>query len=92
MIAEGLAAAERRRTYPLNAMQWEMYEEWSEDPEMTQYNLLVCVDVPVERLDRQRACRACQQVLDGQRYFHAHLIMVHGEADVGRAAENDGQP
>lgn len=80
-----------RRIYPMNAMQWEMYEEWSEDPEMTQYNLLVCVDVPAERLDRQRACRACQQVLDGQRYFHAYLIMAHGEADVGRATENDGQ-
>ncbi len=79
MIAEGLAAAERRRTYPLNAMQWEMYEEWSEDTSMTQYNLLVCVDVPRERCDGQRACRACQAVLDGQRYMHAHLIDRDGE-------------
>ena len=60
-------------------MQWEMYEEWTEDASMTQYNLLVCVDVPRERCDAQRAREACQAVLDGQRYMHAHLVMQDGE-------------
>ncbi|MCR4920185.1 MAG: GNAT family N-acetyltransferase [Bacteroidaceae bacterium] len=68
-----------QRTYPVNAMQWEMFEEWSEDPSMTQYNLLVCVDVPRERCDAERARRACQRVLDGQRYLHIHLVMQDGE-------------
>ena len=70
---------ERKRLYPLNAMQWEMYEEWTEDASMTQFNLLVCVDVPRERCDAQRAREACQAVLGGQRYMHAHLVMQDGE-------------
>ena len=74
-----MAVDEKKRIYPLNAMQWEMYEEWSEDPSMTQYNLLVCVDVPKERCDSKRAREACQKVIDGQRYLHVHLIMQGDE-------------
>ena len=65
----------RSRIYPLNAMQWEMYEEWSEDPTMTQYNLTVCVDVPRSKCSSDRMLSACQAVLDAQRYFHIHLIL-----------------
>ena len=65
----------RGRIYPMNAMQWEMYEEWSEDPTMTQYNLTVCVDVPRSKCSSDRMLSACQAVLDAQRYFHIHLIL-----------------
>ena len=48
------------RIYPMNAMQWEMYEEWSEDPAMTQYNLTVCVDVPRDKCSSERMRSACR--------------------------------
>ena len=67
-----MVVGEQKRIYPLNAMQWAMYEEWTEDPLMTQYNLMVCVDVPNERCDGTRGRTACQRVLDAQRYMHAH--------------------
>jgi len=61
------------RIYPMNAMQWEMYEEWCEDPAMTQYNLTVCVDVPRDKCSSERMRSACQAVLDAQRYLHILL-------------------
>lgn len=61
-------------TYPMNAMQWETYEEWDQDRAMTEYNTTVAVEMPREKVDADRIAEACQQVLDSQRYLHAHLV------------------
>ena len=34
-------------TYPLNAIQWECYEEFMQAPELTQHNVTLCM--PFER-------------------------------------------
>ena len=78
------------RIYPMNAMQWEMYEEWSEDPAMTQYNLTVCVDVPRDKCSSERMRSACQAVLDAQRYLHIHLLM--GPDGVPQVCEDTAMP
>lgn len=59
-------------TYPLNAVQWETYEEHMEDPQLTQHNTAVCL--PFERSSAQRFVRAMQKMLDEQRYLHIHLV------------------
>lgn len=69
-------------TYPMNAMQKEMYEDWNQDRTMTQYNTTVAVDMPRENVAMGRVIRACQLVLDGQRYLHSHLAMENGEVVV----------
>ena len=69
-------------TYPMNAMQKEMYDDWNEDRTMTQYNTTVAVDMPRENVTMGRVIRACQLVLDGQRYLHSHLAMENGEVVV----------
>ena len=71
------------RIYPMNAMQWEMYEEVCEYRNLTQYNVTVCVDVPRDKCSPDRMRKACQEVLDKQRYFHIHLLMsADGEPQV----------
>lgn len=64
-------------TYPLNALQWETYEEFLQDPELTQHNTTVCM--PFERSSAQRFQRAMQQMLDEQRYLHVHLVRQDGD-------------
>ena len=59
-------------TYPLSAIQWETYEEFLQDPELTQHNTAVCM--PFERSSAQRFLRAMQQMLDEHRYLHIHLV------------------
>ena len=59
-------------TYPLSAIQWEAYDEFLEDPHLTQHNTAVCM--PFERSSAQRFVRAMQQMLDEQRYLHIHLV------------------
>ena len=59
-------------TYPLNAVQWETYEEHMEDPQLTQHNTAVCL--PFERSSAQRFVSAMQKMLDEQRYLHIHLV------------------
>jgi hypothetical protein len=59
-------------TYPMNALQWETYEEFLQDPELTQHNTTVCM--PFERSSAQRFQRAMQRMLDEQRYLHIHLV------------------
>ena len=58
-------------TYPLNAIQWECYEEFMQAPELTQHNVTLCM--PFERSSAQRFQRAMQRMLDEQRYLHVHL-------------------
>ena len=58
-------------TYPLNAIQWECYEEFMQAPELTQHNVTLCM--PFERSSAQRFQRAMQRMLDEQRYLHIHL-------------------
>lgn len=65
-------------TYPMNALQWETYEEWNQDRAMTQYNTTIAAVMPRTRVDASRMTSACQRVLDSQRYLHTHLTM---EAD-----------
>jgi len=64
-------------TYPMNAMQWETYEEWVQDRAMTEYNTTVAVEMPREKVSADRMAEACQKVLDGQRYMHSHLVEMH---------------
>ena len=59
-------------TYPLSAIQWETYEEYLQDPQLTQHNTAPCM--PFERSSAQRFLRAMQQMLDEQRYLHIHLV------------------
>lgn len=59
-------------TYPLNAIQWECYEEFMQAPELTQHNVTLCM--PFERSSAQRFQRAMQRMLDEQRYLHIHLV------------------
>ena len=59
-------------TYPLSAIQWETYEEFLQDPQLTQHNTTVCM--PFERSSAQRFLRAMQQMLDEHRYLHIHLV------------------
>lgn len=59
-------------TYPLNAIQWETYEEHMEDPQLTQHNTTAYM--PFERSSVERFQRAMQQMLDEQRYLHIHLV------------------
>lgn len=59
-------------TYPLNAVQWETYEEHMEDPQLTQHNTTLYM--PFERSSAERFQRAMQQMLDEQRYLHIHLV------------------
>ena len=59
-------------TYPLNAIQWEAYDEFMEDPHLTQHNTTVCM--PFERSSAQRFARAMQKMLDEHRYLHIHLV------------------
>jgi len=59
-------------TYPLSAIQWEAYDEFMEDPKLTQHNVTVCM--PFERSSAQRFLRAMQNMLDQQRYLHIHLV------------------
>ena len=59
-------------TYPLSAIQWEAYDEFLEDPKLTQHNVTVCM--PFERSSAQRFLRAMQNMLDEQRYLHIHLV------------------
>ena len=61
--------------YPMNALQWETYEEWNQDRAMTEYNTTVVIEMPQARVDTGRMVLACQHVLDSQRYLHAHLTM-----------------
>lgn len=68
--------------YPLNAMQWETYDEWNQDRAMTEYNTTVASDVPREKLSADDLAAACQQVLDSQRYLHAHLVETDGEISI----------
>ena len=42
-------ATEKRRIYPMNAMQRLMYEDVRKCPTLTQYNMTVCVDVPRDK-------------------------------------------
>lgn len=65
-------------TYPLNAMQWETHEEWDQDRAMTEYNTTVAVEMPRDRVRADLIAAACQQVLDSQRYLHAHLVERDG--------------
>ena len=64
-------------TYPLNALQWETYEEFLEDPQLTQHNTDVCL--PFERSSAGRFLRAMQQIIDEQRYLHVHLVRQNDE-------------
>ena len=64
--------------YPLNAMQWETYEEWDQDRAMTEYNTTVAVEMPREKVGADRIAEACRLVIDGQRYLHAHLVEQDG--------------
>ncbi|MBR0263851.1 MAG: hypothetical protein IJQ60_08200, partial [Prevotella sp.] len=59
-------------TYPLSAIQWETYDEFLEDPQLTQHNVAPCM--PFERSSAQRFLRAMQNMLDEQRYLHIHLV------------------
>jgi len=59
-------------TYPLNAVQWETYEEHMEDPQLTQHNTTLYM--PFERSSAERFQCAMQQMLDEQRYLHIHLV------------------
>ena len=59
-------------TYPLNAVQWETYEEHMEDPQLTQHNTTLYM--PFERSSAKRFQCAMQQMLDEQRYLHIHLV------------------
>ena len=58
--------------YPMSAIQWETYEEFLQDPLLTQHNITLCM--PFERSSAQRFQRAMQRMLDEQRYLHVHLI------------------
>jgi hypothetical protein len=69
-------------TYPMNAIQWETYEEWNQDRTMTEYNTTVAVDMPHEKVGADVIAAACQQVLDSQRYLHAHLVETTGEIQI----------
>ena len=64
-------------TYPLSAIQWEAYEEFLQDPHLTQHNTAPCM--PFERSSAQRFLRAMQQMLDEQRYLHVHLVRQDGD-------------
>lgn len=66
-------------TYPMNAMQWETYEEWNQDRAMTEYNTTVAVEMPHEKVKAEAIAAACQQMLDSQRYLHAHLLEHDGD-------------
>lgn len=59
-------------TYPLNAIQWETYEEFLHDSQLTQHNTAPCM--PFERSSAERFLRAMQKMLDEQRYLHIHLV------------------
>ena len=65
--------------YPMNALQWETYEDWNQDREMTEYNTTVAMDALRENISADRMAQACQHVLDSQRYLHAHLTEQEGE-------------
>ena len=69
-------------TYPMNAIQWETYEEWNQDRAMTEYNTTVASDLPREKVSADVLSAACQQVLDSQRYLHAHLVETDGEVRI----------
>lgn len=56
-------------------MQWEMYQDICQHQDMTGYNMTVCVDVPRDKCSPDRMLKACQEVLDKQRYFHIHFLM-----------------
>ncbi len=73
---------EIRVIYPMNAMQEEMYDDWDDDRTMTQYNTTVAVDFPRDKVAMGRVIRACQLVLDNQRYLHSHLIEEDGEVKI----------
>lgn len=74
---------EKKRIYPMNALQWDMYEDACQCPTMTGFNVTVCVDVPCDKCSPERMLKACQDVLDNQRYFHIHLLMsADGEPQV----------
>lgn len=73
MKNEGLNAVKKIRIYPMNAMQWLMYEDVRKRPVLTQYNMTVCVDVPRDKCSPNRMLKACQEILDKQRYLHIHL-------------------
>jgi len=66
-----------RITYPMNALQKEMYDAWNQDRSMTQFNTTVAVDMPREKVPMERMVHACQKVLDCQRYLHSHLTTEH---------------
>lgn len=59
-------------TYPLNAIQWQTFEQLKQSPKLTQYNTTVCM--PFERSSAPRFLRVMQQMLDEQRYLHIHLV------------------
>ena len=79
MTEERLAMSEQRRIYPLNAMQREMYKDVREHPSVTQYNMTVCVDVPRDKCSPYRMHKACQEVLDKQRYGYSQPERVGNE-------------
>ena len=67
----------------MNALQWDIYEDTCQCPDMTGFNMTVCVDVPKGKCSPERMLKACQEVLDKQRYFHIHLLMsADGEPQV----------
>ena len=56
-------------TYPLNAMQWETYEEWNQDRAMTEYNTTVAIEVPRTRVDTDNPDGEALYSSVGFRYF-----------------------
>ena len=68
-----------------NREKWDMYEDACQCPTMTGFNVTVCVDVPCDKCSPERMLKACQDVLDNQRYFHIHLLMsADGEPQIGK--------
>lgn len=67
-----------RLVYPMNAMQWETYDEWNQNRAMTEYNIVVASELPRDKFDPNRISDGCQKVLDSQRYLHAHLVETDG--------------
>ena len=51
-------------TYPMNAMQKEMYEDWDKDRTMTQYNTTVAVDFPRDNVTMGRLGESGGQVFE----------------------------
>ena len=62
----------------MNAMQWEIYDEWNQNRVMTEYNIVVATELPRDKFDPNRISDGCQKVLDSQRYLHAHLVEAEG--------------